>query len=367
MKPKLFVHIGGAKCGSTSIQTFLAVNRTSLADRNMIVPGPEMTPDDGRSGNQIWFFQNLIGKPDAGDVLSTQLDGLIAAHQQGHGGQKTDAAPSILVSAENLSNPNGLHEIFGSLIECYDVHVLLYIRRQEDAYMSGWQQWFVKTNDDLDRWIEQTTGFFTDWRKTILDWEGIGAASVTVRLFERGLLANQDVVEDYCGWLGLESQNYRLPGADVNVTQGAHIAQLMHDCRALFANEHDTFFEHKLFEMKIASAAKRSGEVIFTREQIETVRARYVADNAWIKETYFPDLARDDLFPRIDYESVSKPDQTEINRRNIAVLTELVMKMLNAEVDYSSIPVTDQPGVSRKKIAVLTGFITRMLKAGRKK
>ncbi|MEM7237179.1 MAG: hypothetical protein AAF501_05075 [Pseudomonadota bacterium] len=355
MKPRLLVHIGGAKCGSTSIQTFAALNRRRLLTEGVLVPTPQMTFERSPDGDQVWFFQNLIGQQDGPRILGERLEALIeenGAQRRGFfGGSR--AKPRVLLSAENLSNPNGLHKTFAALANDFEIHVLLYIRRQEDAFMSGWQQWFVKTEADLDQWIDQTTGFFADWRRTINDWMSIGATTMNVRLFDRSLLEKQDLVHDFLHWISVRPARLKFHNSFVNVSHGAHIAELMHDCRALFTGQHDTFFEHQLFEMKIKSAAKRSGEVVFTREQIEKVRARYQDDNAWIKERYFPDLERDVLFPPMDYSKVSKPDQAEINRRNRAVISELIAKMPDSVEGRETLALQDPAGLDRNGISAL--------------
>lgn len=367
MKPKLYVHIGGAKCGSTSIQMFCKLNRERFLSGGLVVPSQKMTFEESKTAdaNQVWYFENLRKNDDAAADLRSRLEAMLEQATPKKRGwlPRRQKPPSILLSAENLSNDNGLHRLFAALTDRFDIHVLLYIRRQEDAYMSGWQQWFVKRGFDLDRWLDQTDGFFADWRKTIETWETVGARSLTVRLFDRDLLVKGDAVRDFLTWLGLDAGGMRFHSSFVNVTHGAHIARLMSDCSEIFESSHDTFFEHKLFEMKIAGAAKRPGEVVFTREQIDKVRARYAEDNAWIKARYFPTLDRDPLFPEMDYTRLSTPDQDEVDRRNQAVLEELLAKLKAQGTDCPEIHVPKGKDLSRDEIADLAKSLVRLMRS----
>ncbi|MBY8977789.1 hypothetical protein KHP62_18390 [Rhodobacteraceae bacterium NNCM2] len=372
---RIIVHIGGAKCGSTAIQLFLQANRRRLATANYIAPDTDLAFGTHLPANQVWFFQGLIVHPSDQQAREKQasnfsklrsgLFNLIekqkAKHQPWAGSVKS--VPTILLSAENLSNPNQIHRHFADLAKDFDIEVILYIRRQEDAFMSGWQQWFMKTEDSLDRWIQESSGFFTDWRKTIETWKTVGEGKLTVRLFDRSVLVGGDVVKDYCDTLGFVPARYDMPKADANVTYGAHIAQLMHDCRETFVDTHDIFFEHMLYRMKIDAAHKHPGEVIFTREQIEAVRARYAEDNAWIKENYFPDLDRDELFLPLDYDKLSMPSQDVMNRRNLEVLDAILENAPAMRADFPTIDPEGDPEAVRREIAAATIPLIYRLKA----
>lgn len=228
--------------------------------------------------------------------------------------------------------------------------------------MSGWQQWFMKINGDLDKWIARTDGFFCDWKQTITDWESVGAHRFTVRLFDRASLDGGDVVKDFCHIVGLDPAEYLIAKNETNVSHGVHIARLIHDCRVMYEDEHDTFFEHLLFRLEIPAASKRPNEILFTPDQLRVIRSRFADGNAWIRARYFPDLERPDLFPELDYSVSSCPDQAEVNRRNCEVLDQILQKV---PIDPGTLPAIDQaadPAVMRAQIAAATIELVSRLK-----
>ncbi len=374
---RLIVHIGGAKCGSTAIQNFAWSNQTALRDHGIIVPNTDMAIGMDQPADQVWFFHSLFLEMDdtepplsvkdaAGRVASKIRQILVEDRKYHRGGTAPPPPPSaIFLSAENLSNKNGLHAVFELLAQDFEMEIILYIRRQEDMFMSGWQQWFMKITDDLDTWIAQNNPFFCDWKQTIMDWESVGADRLTVRLFDRASLEAGDVVADFCKVVGLDPADFEFPTIEVNVSHGVHIAQLIHDSRAMYANEHDTYFEHLLYRYKISAAAKRPDEILFTPDQLRTIRGRFSDDNAWIRARYFPDLGRADLFPELDYERLSCPDQAEINRRNREVLAQILQQV---PIDPGTLPAIDDdaaPDVTRAQIAAATiELVSRLKRAG---
>lgn len=374
---RLIVHIGGAKCGSTAIQSFLRNNRDSLAEQSFIAANTDLTSDMGHQADQVWFFQRLAEDAEAtsgnheasvrkaAGLLKSRLNGVLRKHRKRRRSSwfSKPSACTILLSAENLSNQNGLHEVFGLLERYFEVELVLYIRRQEDMFMSGWQQWFAKVEDDLDAWIPKTSGFFCDWKQTIESWESVHPRKFDIRLFDRSSLTNGDVKTDYCGLVGLDPANFHIAEGDTNVTHGSHIARLMHDCREMYENNtHDTYFEHLLFRLDITAAAKRPNEVIFTPSQLRAIRARYAEDNAWIRARYFPDLPRKDLFPELDYSKLSYPDQSEINDRNRQVIHQILQKVPIGLCDLPAIDEAATPDVMRAQIAAATIDLVQRLK-----
>ena len=338
-RPELVVHVGGAKCGSSAVQDILRVNRNKLAPQGICVPNTEMTYGKGQA-NLVWYFQNMIGTPDATEKLQRDVKALASSFKRSTG----QSPKQIILSAENLSNPHELHEAVRPLKEDFSVTVVLYVRRQEDAYHAGWLQWFLKTHDNMDDWVRTTNGFFCDWDATLTRWESIEPDQIIVRLFSPENLVNGSVSDDFCQLVGIDMEGLYNTRPKVNESYGVHISRLLHDINGIFENEHDTAIQGLLFDNKVESAKKRPGESLFTIEQMDLIRERHAPGNAKVKERYFPDLDRPTLFEPIDYSKVSCPDQAEINRRNIAVLAELVLKLHLQLKGSETTPAAKGPG-----------------------
>ena len=370
---RLVVHIGGGKCGSTAIQQFLRNNRDRLQSEGFIVPGERMTTTTDQPANQVWFFQGLLNYPgniplgwdSLGPIGAARLRGLLNKCLGDYHQTKRARVcePTILLSAENLSNPSGLHRVFTNLTKDFDVEIVLYVRRQEESYMSAWQQWFVKTESNLDDWITNNTAFFANWKETIQSWETVCARKFSVRIYDRNELVNSDIVHDYCDVLRIDPTIFRLPDGDANVTTGVHIAHLMHDCREMFEGPHDVYFQNILARRASKSAAKHPGESLFSTQQLEAVREKHAKDNTWVKERYFPNLDRSELFGTVDHSKARTPDWEEMNRRNLEVLHDIVDHSPNTAARVPDIDLSRAPDRVRRDIAEATMAVIKQLKS----
>lgn len=321
--PSLIVHIGGAKAGSTSIQDLLYVNRPVLAEGGILAPDTELEMS-GTQANQVWFFEKIKQLPNPQQVLVEKLDALCANHVK----ERRSRPRAIILSAENLSNHKDPASLFAAVMEKYRVQVVLYARRQEDAYQAAWQQWFVKSGLGLDQWLNRTDGFFCDWHTIVSRWEKVAPGNLTIRLFEKELLTDGDVVSDFCSLFLREFSNLRPSKRDMNVSFGVHVSDLYASLGGFFSNIHDTRIDNLLYKHDVKAARKVPNEWIFSKAQIDFIHARHASGNASLKTTYFSDLQRDTLFAPLPADSIFGVSQEVINRRNIAVLAELLFKQM---------------------------------------
>lgn len=323
-RPLLVLHIGGAKAGSTSIQEFLAVNRQVLAGHGIVVPNTELRFDAG-SADQIWYFEKLNQQEDPARTLAEDLDVLCETYAA----EMHRRPKQIILSAENLSNHQPAN-LFSKAAEKYRLQVVLYIRRQEDAYQAAWLQWFVKTGVQIDDWLRETNGYFCDWNSVISRWEALDPEVLSIRIFERELMFGGDVVDDFCALLFPSDISILPSKKDMNVSFGVHVAHLFASLPGAFSDIHDIAFDNVLYRYGIDSAKKRPNEWIFNRSQLDLIRNRHAAGNARIKETYFGNMKRPELFSPVPADAITGIPLEEINRRNIAVLAELLFKSILA-------------------------------------
>lgn len=321
-RPLLLVHIGGAKCGSTAIQHLLEANRSFFLEQGFAVPNTELELAAGDS-NQIWFFEELLSGsstlvPEAAHILKDRIDALW--------GWITEASPlpprGIILSAENLSNRHELHNTFKELKDRYRLCVVLYIRSQEQAYHSAWQQWYVKECQSIDTWLDQWDLGTFDWAATLERWESIEPHSISVRLLERDALVQGDIIDDFCDVLGLDAAALVRPKGDVNVSLGVHMTQLYHEMRDIFDGIHDHNVESHFWRFGGTATRKYPNEWLFTRDQFDLIRTRYRSGNAAVKDKYFPNFPRDELFTEIPATDTYRPEKSELTWRTLGVLGE---------------------------------------------
>lgn len=317
-KPVLVLHIGSGKTGSSAIQNFLGANRKLFADKGILIPNGRMDYANGM-GQQVFYLQGLVGAKDAPRVLKAKVDAAVANFGQ-------DRLKAFVISAENLSNAHDLHKTFRLLRQDYELCVVFYIRRQEDFYLSAWQQWYAKTGKPHGPWVKRISRNFGDWAGTIDRWDTLEPEYFSVRVYDRAELYREDVVKDFCAILGLDPDDFVLDENSANESFGVHVSALYKDISAVFENAHDRTIEKLLYEYNIKSAAKGKNETIFTQEELRFIHDKHAEGNRRIKDRFFAERTGDTPFGPLDHTKLKRLPQEEINRRNLALIAEVMFK-----------------------------------------
>ena len=273
---RVIVHIGAGKCGSSSIQNFLRVNRDALLEQGYVVPTSTLAEGGEFTGHHVGYFEGLRQTEQASAVFVRDLEACKAAAPTG--------AHTILLSAENLSNPNRWSAVFANV--CPD-GVVAYIRRQDDFLESAWQQWIAETGQDLREWLKQAVGKAGDWRASLKPWIGIaGREAITVRRFMLSELHDGDAVRDYANVIGLDCTSLQFP-PPVNVALNAGFGRLL-----------QTRGDNSLFEKVRARTGtkhvKQPNERLLSGAERIAILEHYSESNAWVRNEFFPELAARD-------------------------------------------------------------------------
>src|SRR4051812_13585660 len=137
----LLLHIGANKTGSSAIQEFLRFHFEALARHGVIVAPSDLMRGGPVTGQHVPFLEHLRFDMAFGRKIVTERIGLLMRDLPERG--------TLVISAENLSNLNGTHELFADSIPKHNVQIVLYIRRQDELLVSAWQQWGSKTTGDF--------------------------------------------------------------------------------------------------------------------------------------------------------------------------------------------------------------------------
>ena len=71
---KIYLHIGTAKTGTTSLQKYLYENRNKLILDGFIYPEPYSNPNKGQYKNGYTFLMRLVNGEDINNILEEYIE-----------------------------------------------------------------------------------------------------------------------------------------------------------------------------------------------------------------------------------------------------------------------------------------------------
>lgn len=211
-KPRLYLHIGMGKTGTTSIQRFCWRNRTALAKAGITYPdrgivdgahhrlSPDVPAYVGRNWNSIdpgeWSAQ-LLNAYDHPILLSSEL----------------------MASAE----PDTVRRLAEVLLPLFDVRVIVYVRRIDDSIMATYNQ-NVKAGTQRLSLEDVLPRIFERLRidRVLAPWlESFGLERLMIRAYDRRQFAGGDILHDFCETIGVPwSDEFRLETENPNARLG---------------------------------------------------------------------------------------------------------------------------------------------------
>lgn len=321
---RLIVHIGAAKCGSSAIQAYLMNNQPKLRDIGVVVPCKRCTYDGDVTGDHIWFFEAL--RPFDAEKRSAFLDRILKVKDRA---EKTGAS-TIVLSAENLINPDGAHNLFVGLEKYFDLEVIAYLRRQDDYLMSAWQQWYVKETKDFHGWLDRAAGTLANWEDYIRPWESVvEPQKIKLRLFSRPDLVNGDAVDDFFATVRIPQDSLDPLVEPMNRSFDEALVRVANNVNDVFQSIHDNeFYTAMAFAIGKDAFKKTSGSSLLTLAERLEVYSRYEESNDNIKRKYFAELGEGRaLFPPPTEADVITLDDKQKQEEEIAVLARGIFRM----------------------------------------
>ncbi|GGO79543.1 hypothetical protein GCM10011348_14090 [Marinobacterium nitratireducens] len=200
IRKKIFLHIGSHKTGTTSIQRFLSLNTEALSDQGFFYLIPNPWPLVIKT-NGVDFAHNI--KTEGFDIIDDLgHDNIIISHEN----------YSWLSDLRNISLLKKSLSRFGR-----DIKIVLYLRRQDSLAVSQKQEgtkWidcslaYGHDISALPSELSSRAERYLDFYDKVRLWADVfGEENVILRAFEKGQLKNEDVVDDFCGLVGIEKNN----------------------------------------------------------------------------------------------------------------------------------------------------------------
>lgn len=200
---KAFVHIGLAKTGTSSIQSFLASNRDMLERSSFYFPRSGTL--NSMSGHHCLAW-SLTGSPKIRDFCKGFSVEAFNLEVAGRGLEET-----LIVSSEEFSSLSFSYLGVRKLLRHFpnrQVYVIAYIREQAEFFNSLYQEIVSDFADPgtPEEFVRARMGEERyDYRRWFAIWADLLGAGLIVRPFDQRVLAQGNVVVDFQKIVGLPS------------------------------------------------------------------------------------------------------------------------------------------------------------------
>lgn len=315
---KVVLHIGGSKCGSSAVQASLRQNVETLATKGVAVPDPSLGFSAEITGEQIWLFENAATHGEEHKIASLLKETVEAAQSKGQ--------DTLIASAENICNHPSLAAPLADALNGFDVKVVLYVRRQDDFLISGWQQWHLKQFDSLSSFLADRVGRVANWYEMVCPWaDAFGDDRIDVRPFVRDRLKDGDVVADFYDRIGVDPSGLKPLERVANPSFDEALGRIAHRVRDVFDDQHDNRFYEVMVRL-LGPAALKSGSAssLLDFETRARILARYKDDNDALKARFLPELGNQPLFRPLTGTDVIETSEAEKLSQEMAMLTRAI-------------------------------------------
>ena len=326
MRKPLYLHAGHPKCASTAIQNALADNIDTLRAQGFLVADAnfEFAEEGPLNGCPVQYVADMCGRKEAG---------LKAAVARFHdlGSRLGDRFDKVIVSSESLCIPEAEY-LARALQHEFEIHVVYYIRRQDDWVVSSWSQWGCREGEALAENCDRLLGIsYPQFGKVVKRWQAV-ADTMHVKPLHATAFGAGGVLADFFAAIGakVEISEDRMANPSLDLA----LLEVFASSKFLFDSVHDQRIQHWLRQALPADYPIE--KPVLGAELVARIRAHFEDENRALHREFFADLDYDELFgPRLDEQQRSErhaaqsTQQAEMDRmrRVIGLQFDLMQKM----------------------------------------
>ncbi|MCA2011475.1 hypothetical protein LCM17_08280 [Cereibacter sphaeroides] len=299
------IHIGLPKCGSTSIQGFLALNAEGLAAR-----GIRYAPCDTRFTSQIELGIAALDAVGAGVAnaharrvfqLETPADmrqraATFAAFLDAGIAQWPEAL--YVASSEHLAvwldTPEKIAALDTFLTARFaSVRYVVYLRPQSEIVLSNYSEGVHRgSTESFEAYLGHQSGGHNH-RALVRRWEkALGEDRLSIRLLTPDFLTDSDLIADYCAQIGTLAQGLtRPPRLNSAMTDGEiRVRRVLNRVLALRKSGGGSNLVYR-GALKLAHLLRLTGGAPheLPRGHRAAIEAQYAESNERLRARYFPD------------------------------------------------------------------------------
>lgn len=252
-KPRLFLHIGHPKTGTTSIQTFLLANRQTLRGLGILYPETGIHDSAHRLLSPAYYA--AAGLENEAPLQMTRLLAEIEAA----------ACPVIVLSFEGFCGDNPA--CFTALRDRFDTTVIYYVRRQDHIAQSRYAQHvrsFLMQEIRPPALAIRQKGFLPDYLRVLRLYEAVfGRERLAVRVFERDALVGRDLIADFLHVTGIAPSPAFVPPTSSNASLKRDYLAFKRHCNLLpFLDDEQRRLNKNLNDLSNADPAPSLGHIL---------------------------------------------------------------------------------------------------------
>lgn len=341
MNKVIYLHIGTTKTGTTSIQSFLYLNRDVLAKKGYSYRRDPVHYDRGNKSRNASFL-NIRKLRWLGIPSEHQQKRLIAAGLK-QINEQLKHYPAVILTDEGLWN-------FFLKTDCRTLKIIknfadqnhavlkliVYFRPQEDWLESHYKQYIKKYRNGKDR-SDWDTYFNDPNRWPSVDYynglcrmsEIVGKDNMIVRVYDRKRFIGEKVENDFLQAIGLEpSDEYKIAEEDRNPSPGANYIEIKRILNLLDGigniTDDELFLASSAIKDCFPEIRGYSSEVLINSEQIGMIRERFEEGNQKILSEYVHEGDR--LFPDPKEKPVWNKNNPELYEDTVLMLGYMILK-----------------------------------------
>lgn len=273
-KPALYLHIGHPKAGSTTLQAFLFRNWIYLNDKGFALPTAalQVATVSAPPGNPLDTLQ-AAQKAHSIDPVRRWITEASKTHSK------------LILSSECLFEWQW-HKLFMEISGLVDIHLVYYVRRQDEIMLSAWRQWALKKGQSLDAFIgERLINEQPDYWSNIAPWRNkVGLASLHVRFTGPAFLHNGSIQHDLAYRLGLDLTRLELV-PNQNISIDARLLLFMNTRPEMFTSVHDD----SIFDLLQPNVPNAPLRLTLTPAQFERIHKVFEAKNQAFLKKFHPE------------------------------------------------------------------------------
>lgn len=241
----LILHPGHAKCGSTTIQRFLHLNRYRLHREGILIPDKELRlPHDKhfdyKSDTPRDFFETLI-KLKNPELLNDRLYAI----------RNNPNFSKVIITAENLTNHiNGYGEFIHKALRTFfsRITIIYYIKPQDSLILSSWQQWGYKEGYSIENYIryslQKRNPNYLQIVRSLEEY--YGKENIVIKPLVKDALYKNDLISDFLHEASISIDDLKFPKGEINKSLSPIICEILSNKKELFKNTHDERVRNKL-------------------------------------------------------------------------------------------------------------------------